>query len=317
MAPKKREEPAKDEEIAAPETIVFERSEQEEQCEKIFRELDKMFKRLAKMNKPDKIHASIRDITAKLKQAKELIKDFEREARADGVPQNELAARKKALAAELNGFIALKKEFAQTEGTKADLLNGAVPEAEQAMEGMNMQQLMKKGRTDIQDIDKTLERSERIVEDTKAVGTQVASTLHDQTKKLEKIVDDLNEIEFTMKKASAVIRDITRGLLTDKCIAFLLLLTVVGVVVIIILKIINPNKKKIAQGASAIVNQTVSAINSTSAGSSAISSVTNAVNTAINTTTNAANSIGGRRSLLHRPVLTKALMHLLELNATL
>ena len=36
-----------------------------------------------------------------------------------------------------------------------------------------MQQLMKKGRTDIQDIDKTLERSERIVEDTKAVGTQV------------------------------------------------------------------------------------------------------------------------------------------------
>lgn len=64
-----------------------------------------------------------------------LIKDFEREARADGVPQNELAARKKALAAELNGFIALKKEFAQTEGTKADLLNGAAPEAEQALEG--------------------------------------------------------------------------------------------------------------------------------------------------------------------------------------
>lgn len=70
MAPKKRE-PAKDEEIAAPETIVFERSEQEEQCEKIFRELDKMFKKLAKINKPDKIHSSIRDITAKLKQAKE------------------------------------------------------------------------------------------------------------------------------------------------------------------------------------------------------------------------------------------------------
>ena len=49
-----------------------------------------------------------------------------------------------------------------------------------------------------------------------AAPPQVAATLNDQTKKLEKIVDDLNEIEFTMKKASAVIRDITRGLLTDK-----------------------------------------------------------------------------------------------------
>ncbi len=33
---------------------------------------------------------------------------------------------------------------------------------------------------------------------------------------LNSIVDDLNEIEFTMKKASKVIRDITRGMLTDK-----------------------------------------------------------------------------------------------------
>lgn len=45
---------------------------------------------------------------------------------------------------------------------------------------------------------------------------QVAATLGDQTHKLNKIVDDLNEIEFTMKTASKVIRDITRGLLTDK-----------------------------------------------------------------------------------------------------
>ncbi len=45
----------------------------------------------------------------------------------------------------------------------------------------------------------------------------MAATLGDQTNQLNKIVDDLNEIEFNMKKASAVIRDIARGLLTDKC----------------------------------------------------------------------------------------------------
>ncbi len=38
---------------------------------------------------------------------------------------------------------------------------------------MSMQQLMTKGRKDIQDIDNILKHSERIVEDTKAVGTQV------------------------------------------------------------------------------------------------------------------------------------------------
>jgi SNARE protein len=46
--------------------------------------------------------------------------------------------------------------------------------------------------------------------------SQAAQGLNDQTDKLNKIVDDLNEIEFTMKKATKVISDITRGLLTDK-----------------------------------------------------------------------------------------------------
>ena len=45
---------------------------------------------------------------------------------------------------------------------------------------------------------------------------QTAGALNDQTKQLEKIVDDLNEMEFDIKKATQVIRDITRGMLTDK-----------------------------------------------------------------------------------------------------
>jgi novel plant SNARE len=46
--------------------------------------------------------------------------------------------------------------------------------------------------------------------------TQTAATLGDQTNQMNKIVDDLNDIEFTMKKASKIIRDITRGIMTDK-----------------------------------------------------------------------------------------------------
>ena len=40
--------------------------------------------------------------------------------------------------------------------------------------------------------------------------------MNDQTEQLNKIVDDLHEIEFTMKRATKVIGDITKGLLTDK-----------------------------------------------------------------------------------------------------
>lgn len=46
--------------------------------------------------------------------------------------------------------------------------------------------------------------------------TQTAATLHDQTQQLNKIVDDLNEIEFTMKKATKIIADIGKGIMTDR-----------------------------------------------------------------------------------------------------
>ena len=48
------------------------------------------------------------------------------------------------------------------------------------------------------------------------VGTKTAETLHDQTKQLERVVDDLDQIQFSLKKARQVIRDITRGIATDK-----------------------------------------------------------------------------------------------------
>ncbi|GLI67196.1 hypothetical protein VaNZ11_011118 [Volvox africanus] len=279
----------------AEEEIVFHRTEYEEQCDRIFKDLDRAFKKLHKTSKPEKIHAQIKDITSKLKEAKALIKEFEREARMEGIPPSELAARKKVMASELNGFIAMKNEFAQAEGNKGDLLSGAQPgESELRLEAMSMQQLMSKGRKDIDDINQTLNRAQRVAEETQQVGTALGQTLDAQTKKMEGIVNDLNEIEFTMKKASQIIRDITRGLLTDKCIAFLLLLVVLGVVAIIVLKIINPNKKKVQEGANAAISKANETLGSIIGGNSPPPSA------------------AGRRMLVQ-----KALLHVLELNATL
>ncbi len=49
-----------------------------------------------------------------------------------------------------------------------------------------------------------------------------------------------------------MIRDIGKGIMTDKCIAFLLFLVVGGVIALVIVKVIQPNKKNIASAVSSI-----------------------------------------------------------------
>ena len=67
---------------------------------------------------------------------------------------------------------------------------------------MTTMQLMDRGRKEIKETDGALDRTEKLVEDTLEIGKMTAATLYDQTAQLNKIVDDLNEMEFTMKKAS-------------------------------------------------------------------------------------------------------------------
>lgn len=153
---------------------------------------------------------------------------------------------------------------------------------------MNTTELMQLGRKQVKETDASLLRSEKIVNDTMAIGIQTAETLQGQTRQLEKaragrgagrplrpsqpagggatrgsrrpaagsaagrrrlglphpwparrscwltpapapapppcppppqVIDDLDEIHFTMKKARQVIRDMTRSLMTDKWVA--------------------------------------------------------------------------------------------------
>ena len=102
---------------------------------------------------------------------------------------------------------------------------------------MDNQNLMELGRKQLKETDQSLIRSERLVNDTIAIGAQTAETLQVQGQQLQKVSHDLDEIHFSMKKAQSVIRDMARGLATDKCIMFVLLLVVIGVVVIVALKV--------------------------------------------------------------------------------
>ena len=55
-------------------------------------------------------------------QPRRLIKDFEREARTDGLPAEDLAARKRLLVAELNSHITAKKEAAGALDARRELV---------------------------------------------------------------------------------------------------------------------------------------------------------------------------------------------------
>ena len=99
--------------------------------------------------------------------------------------------------------------------------------------------MIEHGRNVMDQTDKSIMRSEAVVEETIQIGTQTAEALRGQTKQLEKIVDDLDEIHFSLKKSFGVLKDITRGLATDKCIMLLLFLVVVGVVVVIITRFVK------------------------------------------------------------------------------
>ena len=84
---------------------------------------------------------------------------------------------------------------------------------------MSTQQMVDRGKKEMKEVDTALKRSEKVVEDTITIATTTAETLHKQTEQLERTLDGLDEVHFTLQKAKQVIRDITRGIATDKCVA--------------------------------------------------------------------------------------------------
>ena len=92
--------------------------------------------------------------------------------------------------------------------------------------------------------DKSASRSKKIVHETIEMGTVTAGKLKEQTQKLDEITDELDELQFSVRKSMNLVRDITKGLATDKCVITLMLLVAVGVVAVIIVKATGADKKK-------------------------------------------------------------------------
>ncbi|XP_022155508.1 novel plant SNARE 11 [Momordica charantia] len=236
-------------------SISEELGEIEGQINDIFRALSNGFQKLEKIKDSNRQSRQLEELTDKMRECKSLIKEFDREVKAvesrnNSVTNKMLNEKKQSMIKELNSYVALKKQYASNlENKRIDLFDGPAEGygEENVLLASNMtnQQLIDSGNRMMDETDEAIERSKKVVQETVNVGTETAAALKAQTEQMSRIVNELDSIHFSLKKASKLVKELGRQIATDKCIMALLFLIVVGVVAIIIVKLVNPNNKDI------------------------------------------------------------------------
>ncbi|KAK4769108.1 hypothetical protein SAY86_027258 [Trapa natans] len=230
-------------------------AEIEGQIADIFRALSNGFQKLEKIKDANRQSRQLEELTGKMRDCKRLIKEFDGEvkdleSKYDPATIKMLNEKKQSMIKELNSYVALKKQNATNlENKRIDLFDGPHEGFNEdnglLASSMTNQQLMDHGNHMMDETDQAIERSKKTVQDTINVGTETAAALKAQTEQMSRIVNELDSIQFSIKKASKLVKEIGRQVATDKCIMALLFLIVIGVIAIIIVKLVNPSNKDI------------------------------------------------------------------------
>lgn len=225
------------------------------QINDIFRALSNGFQKLEKIKDSSRQSRQLEELTDKMRECKRLIKEFDREvknleSKNDPNTNKTMSDRKQSMIKELNSYVALKKQYATNlDNKRVDLFDGpsegAGEENVLLASTMTNEQLVDHGHNLMDETDQAIDRGQKIVHETIGVGTETAAALKAQTDQMSRIVNELDSIQFSLKKASKLVKEIGRQVATDKCIMALLFLIVIGVIAIIIVKIVNPNNKDI------------------------------------------------------------------------
>ncbi|KMZ68554.1 putative plant snare [Zostera marina] len=218
-----------------------------------FRALKNGFQKLEKVKDPNRRSRQLEELTGKMRDCKRFIKEFDTEVK-DVESKNStdvnrmLNEKKQSMIKELNYFVTLKKQYANSlESKRVDMFDGPTggePE-ENLASTMSNQQLVGRGNTMMDETDQAIDRSKKVVNETMNVGAETSAALKAQTDQMNRVVNELDSIHFSIKKASALVKEIGRQVATDKCIMGVLFLIVLGVVAVVIVKIVNPNNKDI------------------------------------------------------------------------
>ncbi|WCJ20754.1 putative plant snare 11 [Euphorbia peplus] len=223
----------------------------------VFRILSNGFQKLEKIKDVNRQSRQLEELTEKMRDCKRLIKDFDREVKDmerlhDQNTIRMLNDKKQSMIKELNSYVALKKKHStnlENNNKRVDIFDGPAEDTyEQNIllaSSMSNEELVDHGHQMLDDTDNAIERGKKIVQETISIGTETAAALKSQTEQMSRIVNELDTINFSIKKASKLVKEIGRQLATDKCIMAMLFLVVLGIVIIIIVKIVNPNNKEI------------------------------------------------------------------------
>ncbi|XP_057477129.1 novel plant SNARE 11-like [Actinidia eriantha] len=235
--------------------ISEELAEIDGQIADIFRALSNGFQKLEKIKDSNRQSRQLEELTEKMRECKRLIKEFDREVKDlenknDPGTNKMLSEKKQSMVKELNSYVALKKQYASNlENKRVDLFEGPGEGYGEdnvlLASSMTNQQLMENGNQMMDETDQAIERSKKVVHDTVNVGMETAAALKAQTEQMSRIVNELDSIHFSIKKASQLVKEIGRQVATDRCIMAFLFLIVIGVIAIIIVKLVNPHNKDI------------------------------------------------------------------------
>ncbi|KZV32242.1 putative plant SNARE 11 [Dorcoceras hygrometricum] len=241
--------------MASLSAVSEELAEIEGQISDIFRALSSGFQKLEKIKDSNRQSRQLEELTEKMRECKRLIKEFDREVKDleyKNAPDTNkmLAEKKQSMIKELNSYVALKKQYASNlENKRVDVFEGPgegfAEDNVLLTSNMTNQQLLDHGNHMMDETDQAIDRAKKVVHDTLDVGTETAAALKAQTDQMSRIVNELDSIHFSIKKASQLVKEIGRQVATDRCIMGLLFLIVVGVIAIIIVKIVNPHNKDI------------------------------------------------------------------------
>ncbi|XP_068332790.1 novel plant SNARE 13 isoform X2 [Pyrus communis] len=188
-----------------------------------FRALANGFQKLDKIKDSNRQSKQLEELTGKMRECKRLIKEFDREIK-DEESRNppdvnkQLNDEKQSMIKELNSYVQLRKTYMNSLGNKkvelfdmgAGVSEPTAEENVQMASAMSNQELINSGMKTMDETDQVIERSKKVVEQTVEVGTQTAVTLKGQTDQMGRIVNELDTIQFSIKKASQLVKEIGR-----------------------------------------------------------------------------------------------------------
>ena len=149
-----------------------------------------------------------------------LLKEFEQEARLDGMLPALLVDRRRPLAEALvtaaAALRAARADVAGTAGPSSSEPDKIAALGAKPVDAMTTPEMMLLGRAVIKETDAALARAARVVAETQAVGAKTAEALASQTEQLERVLDDADALRETLKRGRGALMDVARGAATDR-----------------------------------------------------------------------------------------------------